>query len=366
MCCRGSPNPTPPAGYLTEALIAAIAQGDDEAKARLKAFLEKRAPQDRAQARTAEPSDAPWRHRSKSVVPNRRGAPVRPVRLGPRDVVVDRRPDGTIHLARRTRSRPTRRSSPSGWNTGPRPRPSAPSWRSATPPAAGARSAMRRRSSRCAASAPRCCSASSRPSGRSSILSGNDIEHALLGLAAMYVGIPYAPISPAYSLISQRLRQARASIVDLLTPGLVFAADGEPFRARDRGGRCRPTSRSSSTRNPLAEPADHAVRRPCSAPRRDRGGRRGARRGRARHHRQVPVHLGLDRHAEGGDQHPAHVVLEPGDDPARSSPSSQDEPPVIVDWAPWHHTAGGNHDFGFVLYNGGTLVHRRGQAGAGR
>ena len=32
-----------------------------------------------------------------------------------------------------------------------------------------------------------------------------------------------------------------------------------------------------------------------------------------------------------------------------------DEPPVIVDWAPWHHTAGGNHDFGFVLYNGGTL-----------
>ena len=33
----------------------------------------------------------------------------------------------------------------------------------------------------------------------------------------------------------------------------------------------------------------------------------------------------------------------------------EDEPPVIVDWAPWHHTAGGNHDLGFVLYNGGTL-----------
>ena len=32
-----------------------------------------------------------------------------------------------------------------------------------------------------------------------------------------------------------------------------------------------------------------------------------------------------------------------------------DEPPVIVDWAPWHHTAGGNHNFGFVLYNGGTF-----------
>jgi feruloyl-CoA synthase len=32
----------------------------------------------------------------------------------------------------------------------------------------------------------------------------------------------------------------------------------------------------------------------------------------------------------------------------------RDEPPVIVDWAPWHHTAAGNHDFGLVLYNGGT------------
>ena len=33
----------------------------------------------------------------------------------------------------------------------------------------------------------------------------------------------------------------------------------------------------------------------------------------------------------------------------------QDEPPVIVDWSPWHHTAGGNHDVGLVLYNGGTF-----------
>src|SRR6266702_3470170 len=60
------------------------------------------------------------------------------------------------------------------------------------------------------------------------ILSGNDIEHALLGLAANYVGIPYAPISPAYALISNDLGKLR-SIIDLLTPGLVFAADGETY-----------------------------------------------------------------------------------------------------------------------------------------
>src|SRR5215475_7860909 len=60
------------------------------------------------------------------------------------------------------------------------------------------------------------------------ILSGNDIDHALLALAAMYVGIPYAPISPAYSLLSSDFSKLRA-IMGLVTPGLVFANDGTPF-----------------------------------------------------------------------------------------------------------------------------------------
>src|SRR5262249_11233924 len=53
------------------------------------------------------------------------------------------------------------------------------------------------------------------------ILSGNGIEHALIALAAMYVGIPYAPVSPAYALISNDFAKLK-SIVALLTPGLVF------------------------------------------------------------------------------------------------------------------------------------------------
>src|SRR6185369_10228864 len=60
------------------------------------------------------------------------------------------------------------------------------------------------------------------------VLSGNDIEHALLGLAATYVGIPYAPISPAYSLMSSDFGKLRM-IIELLTPGLVFVNDGGPF-----------------------------------------------------------------------------------------------------------------------------------------
>src|SRR5207253_6500566 len=60
------------------------------------------------------------------------------------------------------------------------------------------------------------------------ILSSNDIEHALLGLAAMYIGVPYAPISVPYSLVSSDFGKLK-SIMQNLTPGLVFAADGKPF-----------------------------------------------------------------------------------------------------------------------------------------
>jgi len=62
------------------------------------------------------------------------------------------------------------------------------------------------------------------------ILSSNDLEHALLALAAQHVGVPYAPISPAYSLVSRDFGKLRY-IIDLVTPGLVFAASGTAYRA---------------------------------------------------------------------------------------------------------------------------------------
>src|SRR4051812_38720844 len=60
------------------------------------------------------------------------------------------------------------------------------------------------------------------------ILSDNDIEHALLALAAMHVGIPYVPISPAYSLLSSDHAKLRY-VMKLMTPGLVFASSEEKF-----------------------------------------------------------------------------------------------------------------------------------------
>src|SRR6478752_2792885 len=60
------------------------------------------------------------------------------------------------------------------------------------------------------------------------ILSGNGIEHGLLALAAMYAGVPYAPIAPAYSLIAREFGTLRY-LMDSLKPGLVYASDGNAF-----------------------------------------------------------------------------------------------------------------------------------------
>src|SRR5690349_17110069 len=60
------------------------------------------------------------------------------------------------------------------------------------------------------------------------ILSGNSIEHMTLALAAMWVGIPYCPVSPAYSQVAGDLAKFRY-VLDLLTPGLVAAFDTSRF-----------------------------------------------------------------------------------------------------------------------------------------
>ena len=60
------------------------------------------------------------------------------------------------------------------------------------------------------------------------ILSDNSIDHALLALGAMHVGVPVAPISPAYSLMSKDFAKLK-HIFGLLKPSLVFAADAEKF-----------------------------------------------------------------------------------------------------------------------------------------
>ena len=143
------------------------------------------------------------------------------------------------------------------------------------------------------------------------ILSDNDIEHPLLALGAMHAGVPFAPVSPAYSLVSHDYGKLR-HILGMLTPGLVFAS-GAGVRQGDRGGRAaRDAGRARRRRARRARVTPFAELL-ATAP--TAGGRRRPRARRPRHDRQVPVHLGLDQAAQGRDQHAAHAVREPADDP---------------------------------------------------
>src|SRR5215470_9488802 len=160
--------------------------------------------------------------------PSSSAPPLRPVRLHTPDCAVDRRPDGTITL----RARETLDAYPDNitkhlinWavrmpdRVFMAERDASGGWRTLT--YADALMQVRRIA---AALLARDLSAE-RPIA---ILSGNDIEHALIGLAAAYVGIPHAPVSPAYSLVSTDFGKLR-HVINLLTPGLVFAGDGAMF-----------------------------------------------------------------------------------------------------------------------------------------
>ena len=183
------------------------------------------------------------------------------------------------------------------------------------------------------------------------IMSGNDIEHALLALAAMAVGIPYAPISPPYSLMSSDFGKLRA-ILKLLTPGLVFANDGGPF-ARALYETVPDDIELVVTRNPLGDrpvtmftdllgDEDHA--------------------GVAAAQRQVtPDSIAKFLFTSGSTGTPKAVInthrmlLSNQAMLAAGFPFVTDEPPVVIDWLPWSHTFGSNHNFNMVLVNGGSL-----------
>jgi feruloyl-CoA synthase len=183
------------------------------------------------------------------------------------------------------------------------------------------------------------------------ILSGNSIDHALIAFGALYAGIPFCPVSSAYSLISKDYGKL-AFLMKLLTPGLVFADDADQFadalKANVPAGVEIAAAYGALAGRDVTMLADLMV---------------------------TPLHPGLDAaHDAIGPDTTAKFLLTSG---STGNPKAvintqrmicanqvmlretlaflKDEPPVIVDWLPWNHTFGGNHNIGLTLYNGGSM-----------
>jgi feruloyl-CoA synthase len=183
------------------------------------------------------------------------------------------------------------------------------------------------------------------------ILSGNSIDHALVGFGALYAGVPYCPVSTAYSLVSRDYGKL-SYVMKLLTPGLVFADDAQKFSSALAANVPERTHIAASfgkiagrdvtlLADLMATPLEPALD--------------------ARHQSIGPDTVAKFLLTSGSTGNPKAVI-----NTQRMLCANQvmiretmtflkDEPPVIVDWLPWSHTFGGSHNVGLVLYNGGSM-----------
>ena len=187
------------------------------------------------------------------------------------------------------------------------------------------------------------------------ILSENGLDHALLALGCLWVGVPYSPASPPYSLISKDYSKLR-HVIDTLTPGLIWAEDGARYGAAIAAvapadcevvlsrGDDHPSLQGRAT----AAFAELLATEPTPAVD-------------AAQAATGPDTIVKFLFTSGSTKLPKAVInthrmwCANQQQMRQSMPVLTEEPPVLVDWLPWNHTFGGNHNVGLVLYNGGTL-----------
>jgi len=183
------------------------------------------------------------------------------------------------------------------------------------------------------------------------ILSGNSVDHVLLAFGALYAGIPFCPVSPAYSLVSRDYGKL-SFLMKLLTPGLVFTDDASKF-ADALSANVTTGTEIAASRGAVAGREVTLLSDLLATP---------------EHPRLDAINdaIGPDTIAKflltsGSTGNPKAVI-----NTQRMICANQvmlretlaflkDEPPVIVDWLPWNHTFGGNHNIGLTLFNGGSM-----------
>jgi feruloyl-CoA synthase len=179
------------------------------------------------------------------------------------------------------------------------------------------------------------------------LLSGNGVDHLLLTLGAMTAGIPVAPVSVAYSLQSHDHARIRA-IAELIRPGAVFAEDAGRFAPAldalaavpaivsrgDRAGASRLSELMSAVPGPSVATAFAGLNPDAVAKILFTSGSTGTPKGVLNTHRMLAANQQMIRQVW---------------------PFLTAERPVIVDWLPWSHTFGGNHNVNMMLTGGGTL-----------
>jgi feruloyl-CoA synthase len=183
------------------------------------------------------------------------------------------------------------------------------------------------------------------------VLSDNSIDHALLALGAMHAGVPVAAVSTAYSLMSKDFAKLK-SMIALLEPGAIYVSGLKPYAAALAA--IAPLHRAKIISGSAADDGTIPFRTVASTPETPEVAKAFA--------AVTPDTIAKFLFTSGSTGTPKAVI-----NTQRMLTSNQQakaqvwtfldegEDFVILDWLPWSHTFGANHNFNMVLRNGGTL-----------